>query len=69
MTTTPTTRIYNSDGTFTDRPMDAIELAQYKIDQAEAQANNEAETQKAANKAALLERFGISKSEAALLLS
>lgn len=47
----------------------AEEIAQAKIDTAEFLARKEAEEIKAAAKAALLERLGISADEAALLLS
>ena len=49
--------------------MTADELAQYQADQADQVARIEAEATKAATKAALLERLGITADEAALLLS
>ena len=55
--------------TITEREMTAQELTQYELDQAEATARAEAEAQKAADKAALLAKLGITESEAALLLS
>jgi hypothetical protein len=52
-----------------EREMNADELAQLQADQAEALARQEAQAAKAANKAALLERLGITAEEAKLLLS
>jgi hypothetical protein len=52
-----------------ERDMTADELAQYQADQADQVARIEAEATKAATKAALLERLGITADEAALLLS
>lgn len=45
------------------------ELAQLKIDVANAKSEAEAEAQKAADKAALLSKLGITADEAKLLLS
>jgi len=65
----PTTRIYTGGGEFIDREMNDEEFAQYQLDVA-ARASEKAEAEaKAAQKAALLERLGISESEARLLLS
>lgn len=52
-----------------ERAMNAEELAQLAIDQQAAEARTSAEAQKAAAKAALLEKLGISEDEAKLLLS
>ena len=54
---------------FIDREMDDVEFAQYQIDQADNQAKKAEAEAKAAQKAALLERLGISEDEARLLLS
>jgi len=65
----PMVRIVELNGTIIDREMNDAEFAQYKIDQAEYQAEKaEAET-KAQAKAELLERLGITADEAKLLLS
>ena len=56
-------------GEIMEREMNAEELAQWEADQAEALATKEAEAQKAANKAALLTKLGITDDEAKLLLS
>jgi glycogen synthase len=63
-------RIHNSEtGEIVDREMDDIEFAQYQLDQAE-QAKKIADAEaKAANKAALLTKLGITADEAKLLLS
>ena len=52
-----------------DREMNDAEFAQYEADQAAQAAQAEAEAAKAAEKAALLDRLGISAEEAKLLLS
>lgn len=52
-----------------EREMNEQELAQYEIDQAAWAAEKQAETAKAAEKAALLSKLGISEDEAKLLLS
>jgi hypothetical protein len=57
----------NVDGVLRD--MTADELAQYELDQVEVAKLKEVEATKAAAKAALLERLGISADEAAILLS
>jgi hypothetical protein len=66
----PIITIHNAEtGEIIVREMNAQELAQYQIDiEKDAQRKVEDET-KAANKAALLERLGITADEAALLLS
>ena len=68
MSKIPTVRIYNSDNTFIDRPMNEVELDQYEKDKAEAAARIIEETKKAADKTALLEKLGITEDEAKLLL-
>jgi hypothetical protein len=65
----PQIRIYTGEGEFIDREMNDDEYAQYEKDQAEsAQRQAEAEA-KAAQKAALLNRLGITEDEAKLLLA
>ena len=68
--TNPMIRIHNQEtGEIIDREMNAEELFEWNkviADNAEIAA---AEAQKAADKAALLQKLGISESEAALLLS
>lgn len=62
--------IHNAEtNEITDREMNAEELAQWEIDQAVEAARLEAEAAKAAEKAALLEKLGITEDEAKLLLS
>ena len=56
-------------GEITERELTDEELAQELADQAEQQPNAEAETTKAAKKAALLAKLGITEDEAKLLLS
>jgi ribosome-binding ATPase YchF (GTP1/OBG family) len=51
-----------------EREMNAKEFTQYQADQIAASARIEAEIQKAADKAALLEKLGITEDEARLLL-
>jgi hypothetical protein len=64
----PTVRIYTGNGEFIDREMNDNEFAQYEKDKVKFKAiQTEAET-KAAAKAALLERLGITQEEAQLLL-
>jgi hypothetical protein len=68
--TNPTIKIHNVEtGEIIEREFTASELAQWEADQAKKQLQAEAETQKAADKAAILEKLGITASEAALLLS
>jgi len=55
--------------TVVDREMNDAEFAQYEADQAAATEKAEADAAKAAEKAALLERLGITADEAKLLLS
>ena len=65
----PTIRIHNTEtGEVLDREMTDVEFAKYQADEIEAlQLKAEAEA-KATQKAALLERLGISEDEARLLL-
>ena len=56
-------------GEVIEREMNAKELAQLEIDEAESLASKQAEEAKAAQKAALLDRLGISEDEAKLLLA
>ena len=67
--TKPEIRIYTGDGQFIDREMNDQEYAQWEIDQATVVAEAEAEAKLLADKAALLERLGITENEAKLLLS
>ena len=65
-----TITIHNVEtGEVIEREMNAEELAQLEADQAAALARQEAEAAKAAEKAALLNRLGITEEEAKLLLS
>ena len=66
----PMVRIHNIEtDEVIDREMTADELAQWKADKADSVAKSQAEADKAADKAALLERLGITEAEAKLLLS
>jgi hypothetical protein len=68
--TNPTIRIHNTEtDEVIEREMTADELAQFEADKAESLALKQAETTKAAEKAALLAKLGISEAEAKLLLS
>lgn len=67
--TRPTVRIYQGDGEFIDREMTDDEFAQYEIDQENAIKRKAEVEAQAAQKAALLERLGITQDEANLLLS
>lgn len=58
-----------STGEIIEREMNAEELAQLKTDQANVAAEKKNEATKAAEKAALLAKLGISDDEAKLLLS
>jgi hypothetical protein len=51
------------------REMNAAEIAQLEKDKAQKLANEQAQMAKSAEKAALLEKLGITDDEAALLLS
>ena len=55
-------------GEIVAREMNAEELAQYEADQAKAILEKAAEATKAADKAALLSKLGITEDEARLLL-
>jgi hypothetical protein len=57
----------NIDGVLRD--MTQEEIAQYELDQIEVARLKEIDNNKAAAKAALLERLGITSEEAAILLS
>jgi hypothetical protein len=68
--TNPMTVIHNVEtGEIIERELNAEELAQWEMDKAAEQAEKEAERAKAADKAALLEKLGITQEEALLLLS
>ena len=63
-------KIHNVEtGEIIEREMTAAEITQQAADAAETQANSQADAIKAAAKAALLEKLGISETEAKLLLS
>jgi hypothetical protein len=65
-----TITIHNVEtGEIIEREMNDKELAQLEADAAKAKAQAEAEATKAASKAALLEKLGITQEEALLLLS
>jgi hypothetical protein len=67
--TRPMIRIHDiSTNEVVDREMNDAEFAQYEADQATALALTAAEAAKAEQKAALLERLGITAEEAQLLL-
>ena len=67
--TRPTIRIHNiSTDEVIDRQMNNEEFAQYEADQAAQAAQAAAAAAKAEEKAALLERLGITAEEAQLLL-
>jgi hypothetical protein len=66
----PTITIHNAEtGEITTREMNAEELAQYETNQAAETLRIAAEAQKAAERAALLARLGLTQDEAKLLLS
>ena len=68
--TRPMVRIHNTEtDEVIDREMNDAEFAAHEADQAAQAAQVEAEAAKAAEKAALLERLGITAEEAKLLLS
>ena len=56
-------------GEVIEREMNAEELSQQKVDQAKAEVETQAAATKAAEKAALLAKLGITDNEAKLLLS
>jgi hypothetical protein len=67
--TRPTVRIHDlSTDEVIDREMNDAEFAQYEADQAAAAERATVEAAKAAEKAALLARLGITADEAKLLL-
>jgi hypothetical protein len=68
-TTRPMVRIHNIEtNEVIDREMNDAEFAQFEIDKVEATTRATAEAAKAEQKAALLERLGITAEEAQLLL-
>lgn len=68
--TIPTIRIHDqATDKIIDREMNKEEFAQYEIEKQAREKREQAETIKAAEKAALLEKLGITADEAALLLS
>ena len=68
--TKPTVKVHNVEtGEIVEREMNAQELAQWETDQAETLTRREAQAAKAAEKAALLAKLGITEDEAKLLLS
>jgi hypothetical protein len=67
--TNPMIAIHNTEtGDVTEREMTTDELKIYEADQAKANDEKQYQAQKAANKAALLEKLGITEDEARLLL-
>jgi len=67
--TKPMIRIVELDGTIIDREMNEDELAQLQIDIEASNAEKAQLEAKAAARAALLDRLGITEDEAKLLLS
>jgi len=66
----PMIRIHNTEtNEVIDREMNDTEFTQYQIDVAESEARKAEAEAKAAEKAALLERLGITEDEARLLLA
>ena len=66
---TPTIKDFNAEtGLETLREMNANELKQYETDKIKANAEREADAVRNGEKAALLEKLGITAEEAALLL-
>ena len=68
MTTPQITIIDAITGETITRDLNAAELAQYETDKTKALAQAEAQTAKAAARAALLTKLGITEQEAQLLL-
>jgi hypothetical protein len=67
--TNPTIKIHNLEtGEIIEREMNVQELAQFEAEQVENQIEKEVIATKAAEKAALLEKLGITAEEAQLLL-
>ena len=67
--TKPMKRIVELDGTVIDRELTDAEFAQYQLDIEKTETRKAEAEAKAAQKAALLERLGISEDEARLLLA
>lgn len=68
--TNPMLKFVNAEtGEEIEREMNAAEFKQYEAEQAAYAAKKQAEETKAAEKAALLTKLGITADEAALLLS
>jgi hypothetical protein len=68
--TNPMITIHNvQTNEIVEREMTQLELAQFEIDNLAAQTEDQAKATKAAERAALLEKLGITAEEAALLLS
>ena len=68
-TTRPMVRIHNVEtDEVIDREMNDAEFTQYETDQAATAAEKTAESQKAADKAALLAQLGITEEQAKLLI-
>ena len=67
--TRPEIRIYTGDDQFIDREMNDEEYAQWEIDQATVTAEAKAKAKLLADKAALLDRLGITEEDAKLLLA
>jgi hypothetical protein len=68
--TRPKITIHNSEtDEIIEREMNEIEFAQFQKDEAEIKAHKVQAEAKAAEKAALLERLGITEDEAKLLLA
>ena len=68
-TSIPQMTIHNVEtGEITSRPFNEDELAQLEIEKANAEARASAEATKAAQRQLLLNRLGITKEEAQLLL-
>lgn len=67
--TKPTVKIVNAEtGEEIEREMNAAEFAQYEEDQAQAAAQAVAQHEAAATRQAILDRLGLTKEEATLLL-
>jgi len=68
--TNPIVRIHNmATNEIIDREMNTDELAQWEADKAESEQRKAEAEAKAAQKAALLDRLGITEDEAKLLLA
>ncbi len=68
-TSRPMVRIHNTEtNEIIDREMNDAEFSQYEADQVANAARQAAETQKAADRAALLAQIGITEEQAKLLL-